>query len=136
MSTKREDILAAVATAIDATNAGGTAVYRNRQDAYAAGQSTAIVVRPLADEPVDVGVNGPLDSRLSFAVDVISVLSQAAADDVAEAAYAAVMAGIAGTMDITPGPHTWEMDSANEDALILMMQFDVLYRHAWGSLST
>jgi hypothetical protein len=137
MTTKREAILAAATAAIDATNPAGTSVFRNRNDAYASGQDIAIVVRPVTDQPTfDTGALGPINSVLVFTVDVISTGSQSAADDVAEAAYAALMAGIAGTMDITPGAHTWDMDGGSEDAIILSMQFDVMYRHDWGSLST
>ncbi len=137
MTTKRETLLAAVASAIDATNPAGTAVFRDRQEAWASGQDIAVVVRAVADVPqFDPGVIGPIDSRLAFAVDVISMTTRAAADDIAEAAYAAVMAGIAGAMDITPGPHGWDMEAASEDATILTMEFEILYRHAWGSLST
>lgn len=137
MTTKRETILATVAASLQAAVPAGATVYRNRNEAYAAGQPVAVVVRPLVDNPEFVGgVSGsPVNSRLSFAVEVMSVDTQAKTDDVAEAVYATVMAGIAGTMDVTPGAHSWEMDGANEDAIVLTMQFDVLYRHAWESLS-
>lgn len=136
MTTKRETILAAVTASLTSA-LPSAAVARNRHEAYAAGQAKAVVVRPLVDNPEFVGgvAGSPVNSRLSFAVDVMSVDTEAATDDVAETVYATVMAGIAGTMDVTPGAHSWEMDGANEDAIVLTMQFDVLYRHAWESLS-
>lgn len=137
MTTKRETLLATLATSLEANNPAGTAVFRNRREAYAAGQDIAIVVRPIADIPEAAGVTGgPMNSRLAFAVDVVSVATQAVIDDVAEYVYATVMAGVAGASDVTAGPNTWDMDGASDEATVLTMEFEIFYRHSWGSLST
>lgn len=137
--TKREAILAAAASQIDATNPIGSAVFRNRMDGFARGESIAVVVRPVSDNP-QFTVIGPIDSTFTFAVDVMIMAAESGiqntADDVAEAAYAALMAGIPGTMDITPGPHTWDFEGGDLAAMILTMEFNAFYRHSWGSLAT
>ena len=136
MTTKRETLLATVAASLDAAKPGGTAVFRNRREAYAAGQSIAIVVRQSSDLPEPAGIaNGPINSRLSFVVEILSVADESTIDDVAEYVYAVVMAGVSGSMDITPGPNNWDMDGASDDVTVLSMEFEILYRHSWGSLS-
>lgn len=139
MTTMREAIMAAAATAIDAATAADVAVYRNRTDGIARSEAKTVVVRPIADTPQFAGV-GPIDSMLTFAVDVIVLADettmQGTADDIAEAAYSALMVGIAGTMDVTPKAHTWDYSGGDVDAVILTMEFDAFYRHSWGSLTT
>lgn len=137
MTTKRETLLATVQTMLEAANPAGTAVYRNRREAYASGQPMAIVVKSIADLPeVNPGALGPIKSRLAFAVDILSVDTEAAVDAVAEYVYATIMAGVAGAMDITPGPNSWDMDGASDEVTVLTMEFEIFYQHSWGSLST
>lgn len=137
--TKREAILAAAASQIDAAKPVGTAVFRNRMDGFSRGENIAIVVRPVTDTP-QFTVVGPVDSVFTFAVDVMIMAADAsiqnAADDVAEAVYSALMAGIPGTMDITPGPNNWDFEGGDLTAMVLTMEFNAFYRHSWGSLST
>lgn len=137
MTTKRETLLATVVTMLDANNPAGTAVYRNRREAYASGQPMAIVVRSIVDVPeVNPGAIGPINSRLAFAVEILSVDTETAIDGVAEYVYATLMAGVAGSMDITPGQNAWDMDGASDEVTVLTMEFEIYYRHSWGSLST
>ena len=135
--TKREAILAAAASAINATKPVGVTVYRNKMDSVARGENNAVVIRPISDVKQFAGI-GPIDSILTFAVDVIvlgdETTMQNSADDIAAAAYAALMVGIAGTMDITPKSHTWDMAGGDLDAVILTMEFEAMYRHNWESL--
>lgn len=137
--TKREAIMAAAASAIDAATAADVAVYRNRTDAVSADEPKVVVLRPIADNPVINGV-GPIDSLLTVAVDVMvrgsDATMQGTADDIAESVYSALMVGVAGTMDITPKNSVWDYSGADVDAIVLTMEFDLFYRHSWGSLST
>ena len=49
MTTKRENILAAIRTALTGTTGVGTRIYRTRVDPVARAESPAIIVQPIRD---------------------------------------------------------------------------------------
>ena len=51
MTTKRESILAAIATALDGTTGVGTRIYRSRVEPLSRAESPAVVIEPVSDTP-------------------------------------------------------------------------------------
>ena len=85
MTTKRENILAAIKTALTGTTGVGTRIYRSRVEPMSRNESPAIIIEPVSDTPVQNTSLPTLDWTLRVRIVVIergNVPEQAADDTI------------------------------------------------------
>lgn len=132
MSTKREQILVAIATALVGTAGVGTRIYRSRPEALSRAESPAILISPLQSIP-DLNVSTYLDHVLTVMITVIA--RGAIPDQVADATIASIhsklmadftLGGVA--MDIKPGPTVYQTEEADQAAVLVNCEYNILHR--------
>lgn len=131
MTTKREQILQAVTTALAAIS-GVTGVYRSREDALAREESPAVVVRWSEDRPKQL-VHAMTDSDLVLEIDVYArgTVPDQVADPICEQVHAIIMADptLGGRcIDVSDDPSSLEIDGADTCAAWVTQRFTVWYR--------
>lgn len=139
MTTKREQIMQAiVATLGTATDVAGN-VYRSREEALTRADVPALIVTADGEEPLQ-DVSGFMEKQLTVAVGVFvrGDVPDTLADPIVESVHALLMGeptlgGLA--LDMSEGGTTWDMDEADQTALIVNMRFVVWYRHARANLA-
>lgn len=139
MTTKRELILQAVVAALDGTTDVGSNIYRSRKEALDREDAPALIVTAEAEEPTE-DISGQMEKRLTVVVGVYvrGDVPDTLADPITDSVHAALMTeptlgGLA--IDISEGGTTWDMEEADQTALIVNTRFIVWYRHARNNLS-
>lgn len=133
MTTKRESILADIASSLAGTTQVGSRIYRSRVVPLTRGESPAIVVEPGGDDPEFSLRLDRLDWTLQVRISVIvraSVPDQAA-DAIVEDIHSRVMAddSVGGyAIDIEPGAVSFELVQADQPAGVITMVYRVKYR--------
>lgn len=134
MASKRDQIMAAVVTALTGTTGVGTRIYRSRAAALAREESPALVVRPLSEIPGDNVVDFQ-EEKLLIAIEVHvrnDVAPDADADATEVSAHNKFMTDAplgALVIERSPVQTIFEQDDADQSALIVQMQYEVWYRH-------
>ena len=138
--TKREQVLAAIRTALTGTTGVGTRIYRSRVEPLARSESPAIVVEPLKDRAEQNTSLPTLDWSLvvRIAVVVRANIPDQAADPVVESLHSKLMAdltlgGLA--MDIQPVQVEFQPVEADVPAGVVMCDYLVRYRTSVTNLS-
>jgi hypothetical protein len=137
--TKRETILAAVATALAGTAQVGNRIYRSRASALARSESPAIVVEPITDD-ADNGVVPKLDWRLivRIAVVVRGAVPDQLADPVVEDVHKRLLTNSALlelVSEIVPVRVVFDSIDADQPAGVVMMDYSIRYRTQAADLS-
>ena len=133
MTTKRESILADIASSLAGTTQVGSRIYRSRVVPLTRGESPAIVVEPGGDDPEFSLRLDRLDWTLQVRISVIvraSVPDQAA-DAIVEDIHSRVMADDSAggyAIDIEPGAVSFELVQADQPAGVITMVYRVKYR--------
>ncbi len=141
MATKREQILAAVKTALTGTTGVSTRIYRSRVSATSRDKSPSIVVEPVSDTPRDNSATyEKLDWTLRIRVVVIirGNIPDKLADPTIDSLHKKVVAdptlgGLA--IDISAGPTTFEILDADKPAGVIVCEYFIDYRTATTDLS-
>ena len=141
MTTKREDILAALATALAGTAGVSGRVYRSRQMAFSRQESPSIIIEPISDtcSPTPVSTRS-IDWTLMVAITVYargSVPDQTA-DPVVQALHSSLMVdrslgGLA--MDLWPVAFEPQFDKSDLSTAWVVNTYRVRYRTGITSLS-
>lgn len=140
MTTRREQILSAIVTALAGTTGVSTRIYRSRVDPVSRAESPALIVEPVNDVPTQNTSLPTLDHTLTVRVLVIvraSVPDQAA-DPIIESLHTRLMtnATLGGlVMDIQPGATDFSLESADVSVGVIACLFRVLYRTRVNDLS-
>ncbi len=131
--TKREQILAAIRTALTNTTGVGTRIYRSRVEPLARQESPAIIVEPMKDRCEQNTSLPTLDWSLLVRVAVIirANVPDQAADPVVESLHSRLMAdltlgGLA--IDIQPFQVEFQTVEADVPAGVVMCDYLVKYR--------
>lgn len=131
--SKREQILAAIRTALTGTTGVGTRIYRSRVEPLARQESPAIIVEPLKDRCEQNTSLPTLDWSLLVRVAVIirANVPDQAADATVVSLHAKIMAdltlgGLA--MDIQPVQVEFQTVEADVPAGVVMCDYLVRYR--------
>lgn len=139
MASKRETILARVATALAGTTGVGSRIYRSRVVPLARGEAPALVVEPVSDSAVQDTLS-TLMWTLTFRVSVI--VRGNVPDQLADAAMQDVHAKLMGdaTLDglvviMLPSTVNFEMLEADQPAGVVSAEFTAQYRTSLNSLS-
>ena len=141
MTTKREQILAAIATTLEGTANVGARIYRSRVEAFARNEAPALVIEPGTDSASEELVSTcKIDWRLPVLVAVYTrgAIPDQLADPIIASIHSQLMAdrtlgGLA--MDIWPGTVDPQMEKADQPALWTVLTYNVRYRTSVTDLS-
>jgi hypothetical protein len=138
--TKREQILAAIRTALTGTTGVGTRIYRSRVEAFARGESPAITIEPISDDATIDTSLPTLTWRLTVRVAVIvrGNVPDQLADPIIESLHSKITADLTlggKAMDIQPINVGWELVESDQPAGVVMCDYRVLYRTNFTDLS-
>lgn len=133
MTSKREQIMSAIATALVGTTGVSTRIYRSRVEPMARGETPAIVIEP-ATITYEQNTSLPrLDTTMRVRVVVIvrGAVPDQLADPTIVSMHSKLMAdltlgGLA--IDIQPALTTFNMVEADQPAGVISCEYDVLYR--------
>ena len=140
MTTKRESILAQIATTMAGTTGVSTRIYRSRVEPLTRGESPAIVIQPITDQAQQNTSLPTLDWSLTVRIDVIvrGNIPDQQADATVESMHSKLMAdltlgGLA--YDIQPSLVNFELVEADQPAGVIACDYVVRYRTQVASLA-
>lgn len=141
MTTRRESILAAIASSLAGTTGVSTRIYRSRVEPIARNESPAIVVEPISDQAnTDVSFcKTDWSLTVRIAVIVRGSIPDQHADAIIESLHAKVMADqtIGGyAMSIEPRGVQFDMVEADQPAGVIACDYLIRYRTAVANLAT
>ena len=142
MPSKREQILAALKTTLAGTTGVSTRIYRSRIEPITNGESPAIVIEPITDEPsINNSSYLKIDWTLRVRIVVIirGTIPDSVGDPTVESLFTKVLTdptvgGLA--KDIRPATQTFEVLEADTPAGLITCEFEIDYRTSYNSLST
>ena len=142
MATKREQIIAALKTSLANTTGVSTRIYRSRIEPITNGESPAIVIEPIEDEPtINSASYLKIDWTLRIRIVVIvrGTIPDNVADPTIESLFGKVLTdttvgGLA--RDIRPATQSFEVLDADEPAGIITCEFEIDYQTSYNSMST
>ena len=141
MTTKREQVLTAIRTALTGTTGVGTRIYRSRVEPLTRQESPAIVVEPVSDSAEQNTALPTLDWSLTVRVAIIvrGDIPDQVADPIIESAHAKIMADLSlggYAIDVQPISVTFDLQEADQPAGVIMMDYLVRYRTNVANLAT
>jgi len=141
MASKREQILAALKTTLAGTTGVSTRIYRSRIEPITNGESPAVVIEPITDEPSTnnssyLKIDWTL--RVRIVVIIRGTIPDSVGDPTVESLFTKVLTdptvgGLA--KDIRPATQTFEVLEADTPAGIITCEFEIDYRTSYNSLS-
>jgi len=140
MTTKRENILAAIKTALTGTTGVGTRIYRSRVEPMSRNESPAIIIEPVSDTPVQNTSLPTLDWTLRVRIVVIErgTVPDQAADDTIQSLHSKMMADLTlggYAIDVEPAQTSFQLLEADQPAGIIFCEFEIRYRTQVADLS-
>jgi hypothetical protein len=140
MTTRRENILAAVRTALTNTTGVGTRIYRSRVEPMARAESPAIVVEPISDTAEQNTSLPTLDWSLTVRVAVIvrGAIPDQQADPIVQDMHSKLMADLTlggYAIDIQPQAVAFEMVEADQPAGVISCDYLIRYRTSVTNLA-
>ena len=141
MTTKREQILAQIASTLASTAGVSGRVYRSRVTAAARAESPMIVIEPVNDTSQQITSLPKLDwtMRVRVVVVVRSVNAYTDADPVIESMHSKIMSDLTlggYAIDVQPVLTTFEFLDADQPAGVFSNEYDVKYRTTVADLTT
>lgn len=133
MTTKRENIMAALRTALTDTTGVGTRIYRSRAEPISRGESPAIVIEPISDIAEQNTSMPTLDWTLRVRVVVIerAAIPDQAADDTIESLHSKIMNDLTlggYAIDVQPSRTEFDIVEADETLGVISNEFEIRYR--------
>ena len=140
MTSKRESILADIASSLAGTVQVGSRIYRSRVEPLARGESPAIVVEPISDTAEQVTALPTLDWSLTVRVSVIvrSAVPDQAADPIVSDMHSKLVADLTlggYAIDVQPQSVNFELVEADQPAGVISCTYLVRYRTSVTDLS-
>ena len=141
MTTKRESILADIASSLAGTVQVGTRIYRSRVVPLSRGESPAIVVEPVSDTAEQNTSLPTLDWSLTVRVSVIcrGAVPDQQADSIVEDMHSKIVADLTlggYAIDVQPESVSFEMLDADQPAGVISCTYIVRYRTSVSDLSS
>lgn len=141
MTTRRENILAAIRTALTGTTNVGTRIYRSRVEPLARGESPALVVEPISDTAEQNTSLPRLDWSMTVRVAVIvrGHVPDQIADPIVESLHGKLMADLTlggYAIDVQPVGVNFELLDADQPAGVISCDYLVRYRTSVADLAT
>jgi len=137
VTSKSEQILAAIATALAPTAGISSRVFRDRWEAVARNEMPCIVVEPLSESD-EVPAVGPISTDLVVSIDVLisgaplSTLADPIRVDMHSRLIAATFTGL-GVIHVYPQSREWQAESG--EIGILSSSYAVRYRSSLSDLT-
>lgn len=132
MTTKRESILAAIVTALTGTIGVGTRIYRSRVEPLTRGESPAIIVEPVQDQPNQT-VIGYLQWMLTVRIGVY--VRGSSPDNLADATIQSLHSKLLADLtlggicqDIQPVNVTFLFEEGDQPAGFIACDYNITYR--------
>jgi hypothetical protein len=140
MTTKRESILSAIATALAGTTGVGTRIYRSRVEPMARAESPAIIIEPITDTPAQNTSLPTLDWTLRVRINVIvrGTTPDSTADEVIESMHSRLMSDLTlggRAIDVQPAQTTFNFFEADQPAGVVFCEYEVMYRSQVADLT-
>ena len=140
MTTKREQVLAAIRTALTGTTGVSTRIYRSRVEPLARGETPAIVVEPISDTAQQNTSLPTLDWSLTVRVAVIvrGNIPDQVADPIVQDMHANLMADLTlggYAIDIQPPGVTFDLAEADQPSGVIACDYVVRYRTSVTNLA-
>ena len=140
MTTKREQILSAIKTALAGTTGVGTRIYRSRVEPLARHESPAIVIEPVSDTAEQNTALPTLDWSLVVRVAVIvrGNVPDQQADATVQSMHAKIMADLTlggYAIDVQPRSVNFELVEADQPAGVISCEYLVRYRTSVTNLT-
>ena len=141
MTTKRETILARITTVLAGTTGVSDRIFRSRTTAFTRTETPSIVIEPQSDS-VEQNTSLPtLHHTLSVTISVIvrSATPNQTADPVVENMHSRLMADLTlngNAIDIQPANTTFEFIDADQAAVVVGGNYDIIYRTNIDDLSS
>ena len=142
MASKREQILAALKTTLAGTTGVSTRIYRSRIEPITNGESPALVIEPVTDEP-SVNTSSYLKIDWTLRVRIVVIVRGTNPDNVADPTVESLFTKVLNdptvgglALDIRPATQTFEVLEADQPAGLTTCEFEIDYRTSYNSLST
>jgi len=141
MTTRRENILAQIATALTGTTGVSTRIYRSRVEPLTRGESPALVIEPISDS-AEQNISLPkLDWNLTVRVSVIvrGAVPDQQADATVESLHSKMMTDLTLSgyaFDVQPVGVSFDLVEADQPAGVISCDYLVRYRTALADLTT
>jgi len=141
MTTKRESILADIASSLAGTTQVGSRIYRSRTEPLSRGESPALIVEPTQDNP-ELSVRlDRLEWTMTVVVSVLvrSSVPDQAADPIIEDVHSKIMNDYTAggyAIDVEPGGVSFQMVEADQPAGVISMEYRIRYRTLLKDLTT
>jgi hypothetical protein len=140
MTTRREQILAQIATTLSSTAGVNGRVYRSRVTAAARAETPMVVIEPVNDVPQQQTSLPKLDWTMRVRIVVItrSTTPYTDADSVIESMHSKIMADLTlggYAIDVQPALTSFEFLDADQPAGVFSNEYDVKYRTALADLT-
>ena len=141
MTTRREDILAEIATTLAGTSGVSTRIYRSRVEPLTRGESPALVIEPISDTAQQNTSLPTLDWSLTVRISVIvrGAIPDQAADATVQSLNSKLMADLTldgNAYDIQPVGVSFDLVEADQPAGVISCDYLVRYRTALADLTT
>ncbi len=140
MTTRREQILAQIATTLASTAGVNGRVYRSRVTAAARAETPMVVIEPVNDVPQQQTSLPKLDWTMRVRIVVItrSTTPYTDADSIIESMHSKIMADLTlggYAIDVQPALTSFEFLDADQPAGVFSNEYDVKYRTALADLT-
>lgn len=140
MTTKREQVLTAIRTALTGTVGVGTRIYRSRVEPLARQESPAIVIEPVSDSAAQNTSLPTLDWSLTVRVAIIvrGNVPDQLADPIVADAHSKIMADLTlggYAIDVQPQSVSFDLVEADQPAGVIALEYLVRYRTSVTDLS-
>ena len=140
MTTKREQVLAAIRTALTGTTGVGTRIYRSRVEPLARQESPAIVIEPVSDTAEQNTSLPTLDWSLVVRVAVIvrGMVPDQLADPIVADAHSKIMTDLTlggYAIDVQPQSVSFDLVEADQPAGVIALDYLVRYRTSVTNLA-
>ena len=141
MTTKRETILARIATVLAGTTGVSDRIFRSRTTAFTRGETPSIVIEPQRDTVDQMTSLPTLDHQLTVRISVIvrSGTPHQTADPTVENMHSRLMADLTlngNAIDIQPSDTSFEFLDADQSGGIIGCEYEIRYRTNIDDLST
>lgn len=141
MTTKREQVLAEIRTALTGTTGVGTRIYRSRVEPLARQESPAIVVEPVSDTAEQNTSLPTLDWSLTVRIAVIvrGMVPDQLADPIVSDVHSKIMADLTlggYAIDVQPQSVSFDFVEADQPGGVIAMDYLVRYRTSVTNLAS
>ena len=142
MASKREQIIAALKTTLAGTTGVSTRIYRSRIEPITNGESPAIVIEPVTDEP-SINSSSYLKIDLTLRIRIVVIVRGTIPDNVGDPTVESLFTKVLNdptvgglAKDIRPATKNFEVLDADQPAGLITCEFEIDYRTSYNSLST